>query len=90
MSIVLTKTLQTKKGYPELFVEFVTGTETVQVTYTIETVELSGTSGTAAYSVAVGEHKCAGNSTFNFTYNGESNPFIVAEAALLRHLQPTQ
>lgn len=82
MSFTLSTIVPTSKSYPGLFLEIEDGTETLDVTYQVTNVSVSGTTGRAEYTVTAGGVTSGMVRYFDFTYSGTGNPTTEAEAAL--------
>ncbi|ASZ78811.1 hypothetical protein 2050H1_045 [Serratia phage 2050H1] len=90
MSIKILKEIAVSKSFPELSLEISQGTEKVEVTYTVESIEsITNGQGTINYSISVAGEKSPAWRKLSFPYDGGSNPFDTAESALEAYLVGT-
>ncbi|HFX6758008.1 hypothetical protein [Klebsiella variicola] len=83
MSVTITQTLTKEINYPDLGVTVPGGSETVDVTYTAESINaFDGVNVTAMYAVEIGGEKSPYPHAFTFKYSGIGNPLDEAEPAL--------
>lgn len=83
MSVTITQTLTKEINYPDLGVTVPGGSETVDVTYTAESINaFDGVNVTAIYAVEIGGEKSPYPHAFTFKYSGSGNPLDEAESAL--------
>ncbi|HDT5164085.1 TPA: hypothetical protein QHS25_004913, partial [Klebsiella quasipneumoniae subsp. similipneumoniae] len=77
------QTLTREINYPDLGVTVPGGSETVEVTYTAESINsFDGVNVTALYAVEIGGEKSPYPHAFTFKYSGSGNPLDEAEPAL--------
>lgn len=87
MSVTISQTLTKEINYPDLGVTIPGGTETVDVTYTAESINaFDGVNVTALYSVEIGGEKSPYPHAFTFKYSGTGNPLDEAEESLKNSL----
>lgn len=83
MSVTISQTLTREISYPDLGVTVPGGSETVDVTYTAESINsFDGVNVTALYGVEIGGEKSPYPHAFTFKYSGSGNPLDEAEPAL--------
>ncbi|PXH65286.1 hypothetical protein DMT41_00125 [Klebsiella variicola] len=83
MSVTISQTLTREISYPDLGVTVPGGSETVDVTYTAESINsFDGTNVTALYAIEIGGKKSPYPHAFTFRYSGSGNPLDEAEPAL--------
>jgi hypothetical protein len=87
MSVTITQTLTKEINYPDLGVTVPGGSETVDVTYTAESINaFDGVNVTAMYAVEISGEKSPYPHAFTFKYSGSGNPLDEAESALAASL----
>lgn len=87
MSVTITQTLTKEINYPDLGVTVPGGSETVDVTYTAESINaFDGVNVTAIYAGEIGGEKSPYPHAFTFKYSGSGNPLDEAESALAASL----
>ncbi|EOC7184936.1 TPA: hypothetical protein ACPUT0_002703 [Klebsiella pneumoniae] len=85
MSVTVSQTLTKEINYPDLGVTVPGGSETVDVTYTAESINsFDGITVTAMYAVEIGGQKSPYPHAFTFKYNGSGNLLEEAEFAILK------
>ncbi|MDU6380751.1 MAG: hypothetical protein E6558_11375 [Klebsiella pneumoniae] len=83
MSVTISQTLTREISYPDLGVTVPDGAESVDVTYTAESINsFDGTNVTALYAIEIGGKKSPYPHAFTFRYSGSGNPLDEAEPAL--------
>ncbi|HBW5840904.1 TPA: hypothetical protein ME935_005626 [Klebsiella pneumoniae] len=88
MSVTITQTLTKEINYPDLGVTVPGGSETVDVTYTAESINaFDGVNVTAMYAIEIGGEKSPYPHAFTFKYSRSGNPLDEAESALAASLE---
>lgn len=87
MPVTISQNLTREINYPDLGVTVPGGSETVEVTYTAESINsFDGIDVTALFAVEIGGEKSPYPHAFTFKYSGSGNPLDEAESALTASL----